>query len=302
MRIHHFLLTFLLLSFVFTACDKNNEPEQSGKETITAKWNTDGTNGYESFEFFADKTYLIVKSEEGRSSESSTTIFGTYQIDGNTIILSDFGKIVFSNLKDSSVTFTLTLNETTDGALSFSLEKQPAVSTTSKTDLLCKTWVVTSDANLDINTETGEESYYDGLDEYLSDSERWIWTFTKSGTFIDKIFDEEYDEDVDFYWHNWIWKDNNEIEILDRYYSDWKDEYVVKEWKVMELTKDKLVLYCEEEYEDCYNSNNSCTKVIWQNTVTLHPYEGSHPKSVNLSKSTRPRSDRKRLSHNLFVR
>ena len=296
MKTYNFLLTFLLLSFVFTACDKKDEPKQSGKETITAKWNTDGTNGYESFEFFADETYLIVKSGEGRLSESSTTIFGTYQIDGNTITLSDFGKIVFSDLKDSSVTFTLTLTETTDGAITFNLEKQPVVSTTSKTDLLCKTWIVTSYVYLEINAETGEEIYsevVEDVDAYV-DSYRWTLTFNKSGTYMDREIEEEYGYDF-IAWGNWIWKDNNENEILLRYVN-WENENAEQKFKVMELTKDKLVAHIEEEGEDCHSSFNTCIKTIWKETITLRPYEGSQPKSANLSKSAHPRSERKGFS------
>ena len=300
MKISNFLLTFLLLSFVFIACDKNDEPKQSDKETITAKWNTNGTNGYESFEFFADETYMIVKSGEGRSSENSTTIFGTYQIDGNTITLSDFGKIVFSDLKDSSVTFTLTLNETTDGAITISLEKQPTVSATSKTDLLCRAWIVTSDVYIETNAETGEELYSDVWENFDPDNwSWWTWTFTKSGTYIDREIDVEYGHDF-ISWGNWIWKDNNENVILYRYYADWRNEYIDGEIKVLELTKDKLVLCEEGENEDCYNySSNSktCTKIIWKETITFRPYEGSQPKSANISKSTYPRSERKGLSH-----
>ena len=235
-----YLLVFAF-GFSFASCDKDKESNSGvSVNTISAKWEiSDSKSPYASFEFNKDGNYIVVenvgmnsksfnksstislfknnnlKAAITRSSESETNLspihFGTYKIEGNKIILSGFGLIEVISITVEEFSFSFTL-EATDEKNSFVAGKSgEPISSSSRTEMLCRTWIV---EKVTLNGETQSDSEEIGT----------VVLFSKAGTYLVLYPEEEREaglaewkwantEETKFYysWKNWTdyWEENN---------------------------------------------------------------------------------------------
>ncbi|MDR2389048.1 MAG: hypothetical protein LBD89_04590, partial [Tannerellaceae bacterium] len=172
-----FMYAVLLGAMGLTAvsCDKDNgdDGQTLSPNTISAKWEiAASTSKYASFEFNRDGNYIVVERVEGEnyavlknsvgrnsscslfqktatrkastraSSDSglSPIHFGTYKIEGDKIILSGFGIIDVISFTAEEFTFSFTLEATGKNETYVANKAADPISSTSRTDMFCRTW------------------------------------------------------------------------------------------------------------------------------------------------------------------
>lgn len=145
------LKQILVAIFVLTliaACDKDkNEPNEIKveKTTISAKWIVSGSSDYESFEFNKSGNYIVVKNTTKKSTNGQVVLFGTFEIiDGNKIVLSDFGTLTISEIDENSISFSIQLISNSDNEVIINASKQEEIESSTNTDLLCQSWEIVS--------------------------------------------------------------------------------------------------------------------------------------------------------------
>lgn len=182
------LFKFLCIAFLLAgavSCDNNEQDTVDEKndptpvvETISAKWVVDDMDDYESFEFTESGNYIIVKKTDNSSGRTSSTddtvLFGTYEVNGDEIVLHGFGVITFVFLDDETISFTIELENGAGAAITISAVKDITndVDNSDKTDLLTGTkWKFVYYATVDASQS------------WTIDYEHTM-TFTRSGTYI----------------------------------------------------------------------------------------------------------------------
>jgi len=189
-----YLFIFILILGISIACKKNDEEDNNSdnttvenveKSTISAKWEVDDGSDYDSFEFNESGTYVVVKNSPDKNPENEIILFGTYTIDGNLLILSNFGTIKIITLTDNVMTFAIKLEGEVDFGETLSATKSNELPSSTNTQLLCRTWRLLS-LNGDTVTGTYDDKYvvfyqsgtyvvtYVGSDE-LGDVAQWKW-------------------------------------------------------------------------------------------------------------------------------
>ena len=141
-------------------------------ETISAKWLVEGESNYESFEFTQSGNYIVI--EQGFRFTSGGVHFGTYDIDGNVLKMHGFGELTADDLKSGSFNFTLKLDSDTKTVLLMAI-KQPEMANTTKTDLLCRTWVTVNETIPEL------DEGYDYIEKDI------VVLFSKSGCIMRRI-------------------------------------------------------------------------------------------------------------------
>lgn len=227
-----FVTVFTILASI-NSCkkDENKTNDPIDKETISAKWIVDGTSDYESFEFNLSGNYIIVKEDAKKSKNELVVLFGTYEIiDDKTIILSDFGKIIVSEVGENTISFLIVLDSDPDNKISINAIKKDEMQTSTRTELLCRTWELVT---------------VDGEDVAGTDMELTV-LFSAAGTYFVSFANPEGENDGGL--AQWKWKDGNEIILC---YS-WEGEPTcdgTHEVEISELTTNKLKII---EYEMIY--------------------------------------------------
>jgi hypothetical protein len=212
-KITQILLLFTLI--IFSSCAKEESILQNllERETIIAKWIYDEGNVSYSIEFNESGNYILfIFNHNTNNSLYSDVIFGTFKIiDNNTIILSDFGKIIVNDINDNSINFTISPNNNNLGdIINISATKQNNYNSTIKTDLLCLTWE-------EINP---------------IDAEHVTILFSKAGTYLVLV------DDSSPYLGYWKWEDESETKFLISWYKNmWLQASYAE---ITELTKDVL--------------------------------------------------------------
>ncbi|KAB1155919.1 hypothetical protein F7018_11460 [Tenacibaculum aiptasiae] len=142
------IATLLFLTLLTISCSSNDEIPSTKikKEEISSKWEIENSN-YKSFEFNKDGNYIIVKSASANKSKSQKNekniLLGQYEIvDDKTINLIDFGQIIISSINGTKMDFTIVDNKTST-SIEVSSSKIEKISSSSNTDLLCRTWKMT---------------------------------------------------------------------------------------------------------------------------------------------------------------
>ncbi|MDR0873060.1 MAG: hypothetical protein LBN27_06280 [Prevotellaceae bacterium] len=178
--------------------DENNGKTQN-TPAINAKWEiSDPASPYTSFEFTKDGNYIVVEKQEPMAArakkqttaksflpplqnsaarKASTTAdsnlspvhFGTYTIDGNKIILSGFGVIDIIDITAEEFNFSFTLEETGETAVYVANKSTEPISTSSRTDMFCRTWKIDS---ISVNTNT--ISLIDSIIFYQQYGDDWL--------------------------------------------------------------------------------------------------------------------------------
>ncbi len=230
MKSSQLILSVIFVFSLISSCSDDEPSETLKKETISAKWLTDGSSVYKSFEFNESGNYIVVKDAETKSTNDEVILFGTYEIiDNKTITLSDLGTISISNIDDNSISFSIKLANDPNNEILISATKGAEMENTTRTDLFCRTWEMVSVNGVDVTGTSYELSVL----------------FSKAGTYFVEYVDSEYEDDGNLSY--WKWKDNTESEFL---YSRetppvWEDDNVVE---VIELTNSTLKLL--ERFDD----------------------------------------------------
>lgn len=143
-----YLFLFAMVFSVLIACKKDEEEDNTTdtgvenveKSTVSAKWEVEGNTDYETFEFNESGTYVVVKNSPDKNPEEDIILFGTYTIDGNLLILSDFGTIKVMTLTDDEMSFAIKLEGETDYGDTLTAKKSEELPASTNTQLLCRTW------------------------------------------------------------------------------------------------------------------------------------------------------------------
>ena len=192
------LLTFSLILLVITACKKDDkeelppepDPITINKSAVSAKWEVEEDSDYNTFEFNESGTYVVVKTSPDKDIEEDIILFGTYTIDGDQMILSNFGRILVKSISDEKMTFSIKLegeSEFGDTLLAYKSEELP---TSTNTQLLCRTWRLVT---LNGDTVTGTEMEF-------------LMVFYQSGTYVVTWIENEELGGL----AEWKWRDTEE--------------------------------------------------------------------------------------------
>jgi hypothetical protein len=274
-----YLLVFAF-GFAFVACDKDKDNDKESDigvsvNTISAKWViSDSKSSYSSFEFNKDGNYIVVENVEAnlrnssviskaalfknngfkaaaktRSSESESNLspihFGTYKIEGNKIILSGFGLIEVISLTAEEFSFSFTLESTGEKNSFVAGKSDEPISTSSRTEMLCRTWVGDK-VTIDVSKLSEEDIYY-FVQEYgenwkvqvekeaTDDFKGLIALFSRAGTYLVLYKGEDGEAGLS----EWKWANTQETKI---YYSweNWTDEWEENIVTVTNLTSNTL--------------------------------------------------------------
>lgn len=222
-KIRQIFVTLFALTMIIS-CEKNPIVSQDtlSVEKVSAKWVINGTSIYKSFEFNKSGNYIVVKNASSDSTSKQIILFGTYEItDNKTLVLSDFGKIKISEISDKSISLSVSLTTSPNSEIAIIASKQAEIQSSTKTDLLCKTWeMVTVNGATVVGTD-GEISVM----------------FSASGTYFVSIANPTDGNEGGL--AQWKWKDDSQTELLyswDKVPSWDKNDFV----EISKLTTDSL--------------------------------------------------------------
>jgi hypothetical protein len=219
------LVVILVLTSIYS-CKKDEQKDTLSKETISAKWVVGGTTDYDSFEFNKSGNYIVVKNTTTKSTNDQIILFGTYEIiDNKTIVLSDFGTLILSKIDENSISFSIKLTSNPNNEIIINASKQEEMGSTTKTELLCRTWELVS-----LNGEN-----------VVGTEDEGTVLFSKAGTYLVTWYNGESGL------AQWKWKDATEIKLL---YS-WEETPVWAEAnfvEIIELTNSTLKIL--EKFDD----------------------------------------------------
>ena len=230
------------VALMFTSCDggkKNNGGIKNNE--LVGKWEV-GSNdlGIVSVEF-SSNNYIVVTTAElpTRGDGGSFTYFGTYTIKGNDVILSDLGTITITSLGSGTIGFSVVME---DGTVSINGDKaEETITTSTKTDLLCRTWKFVSESSNPEMSEGEDTDEGEGAGEGEEEDPAEYVYFSKAGTYF-----------VSFASGNsmlssWKWKSEAEGTIY------WSDEVPIVESEENIITIETLTastLVVREDYDD----------------------------------------------------
>lgn len=248
------MLSLTLISFciVFTACS-NDDDQSKTEETIDLqkvlnnKWIiTDSTN-IKSIEFNESSNYILVGNIAGMKRSTGDSIYY-----GNYTIIDEVNKIIelkeakmrikITNYEDETIEFTLTLLDTSKEYI-FKAIKGKEIASTTKTDLLCRTWVI-------VKYETTDP------DEDVNQLINTTVLFSKAGTYY--VANPNDPETGGIAKWEWI-SGSNETQVA-YFWEDYSGEGYIT---IVELTQQSLVI--TEIVEDSGEKNTS--------TYTFKPYD-----------------------------
>lgn len=239
---------FVLMFIASCNKDENDSRATLERKTISAKWMISNSNEYKSFEFNESGNYIVVENATTKSANDQIILFGTYEITNNkSIVLSDFGTLTITGINENEISFSVRLTSDLGNDFIFNALKHEEMHSSSRTDLLCRTW--------EMVTENGEP--VEGTEMELT------VLISKAGTYFVSFANPEDENDGGL--AQWKWNDEAETQML--YSWDevpvWDDEYYAE---ILELTSDSLKL---TEYDDVWvlkpASNTKSAKINTSN-------------------------------------
>lgn len=246
-----FLLTFSLLVFTTACSDDDNKSDTILKEAVNNKWVISNST-LKSIELNNSGNYIITGSLDATraSADDDVISFGNYIIvdEVNNIIELKEAKMRMKivTYKNDSINFILTLLDT-NKEYTFDATKGKEIASSSKTDLLCQTWVITKYET----TEPNVNNDYDECDDLVGTT----ILFSKAGTYY--VANPKCPESGGI--ANWGWlAGSNETKIF--YF--WEDDDEPSDVTINELSKDTLVM--TETFED--------ERIPYSDIYTLVPY------------------------------
>lgn len=143
-QIFFFLLTTLCMGLF--SCGSEDDPSTvslAENATNQTKWVTNNeSSSFASIEFSTSGNYIVIENVLNKSTSQQKIHFGTYSVtDPTTINLVNMGLVKVKELTDNTVNMEITLNGTST-PLIFTGTKSDNMETTTRTDLLCRTWEV----------------------------------------------------------------------------------------------------------------------------------------------------------------
>jgi hypothetical protein len=145
-----FSLSLLLSLFACAGDDDSVDPNTSSdtssdtesyteyRSDVIGKWETPTSEDFESLEFNASGTYIVIPKSNKKSSQEPIT--GNFQIiDEQTISLEGFGEISFKNVSESQLEISFTAKGSTTVKVIDATKVAEIVSTT-RTEMICQTW------------------------------------------------------------------------------------------------------------------------------------------------------------------
>ncbi len=214
-----FLVAILVLTFIVACSKDDNDPNVNlDKNKISTKWLVSNSDDYDSFEFFENGTYIVIKESSTLEYNIQDVKHGTYEIIDNTLFLSDFGILSVSEIYNNFISFSIKPANNPKEEITINAVKQKEMESTPRTDLLCRSWKLIS---------VGGESVVG------TDSEKTV-LFSKSGTYF--VFDSEEISLIAL----WKWNDIAETQMLHSWKKtpNWEEEEYVE---IIELSNNKLI-------------------------------------------------------------
>lgn len=280
-RLHHFsrlLFSLALVTLVFSCKkDKNEEPEETQKtkieHPIIGKWNiTKEGSPYLSFEFNKDGNYIVVESKsstegklnvdtgiksslfnrngislsENAKSNLSPVHFGTFKIEGDKITLSGFGLIDIVTLTEEEFHFSFTIQSTGEKFEYTADRTKEAISSSSKTEMLCRTWAIErvsvdldkfDEEEIEIYEITHGENWHEVITASFNEAYKGgIILFSKAGTYMNYKEGESAAAMAE-----WKWVSEEEKAF---YYSwdNWQGEWEKSIAQISEISSTRLVI------------------------------------------------------------
>lgn len=278
-RLHHFsrlLFSVALVSLVFSCKKDKTEETQKTKidHPIIGKWNIAKEDSpYLSFEFNEDGNYIVVVNQsstgggkvyldtksrstllsreglaksENAKSNLSPIHFGTYKIEGNKIILSGFGLIDIISLTEEEFHFSFTIQSTGEKLEYIADKTKEAISSSNKTDMLCRTWAI---ERVSIDRDNFSEEEIE-MYEYAH-GENWLQVmtatyneaykgtivlFSKAGTYMTYREGEDEANMAEWKWTNQ--EENAFYYSWDNWQSDWESSVA----EISELSNTGVVM------------------------------------------------------------
>ena len=231
-----------------TGADGNSslsQEEEELQESISAKWTLDEDGEYESFEFNKSGSYIIVKNEIDEYTEQKVNQFGEYAvIDEETLELSGFGTLSIEEVDDESIDLSITLEDEPDSVITVSATKNEQMESTTRIDLLCRTWETT--------IELEEELYDEETDTYTDTTMIYEVSvlFSTAGTYFVEYLNLDEDADRHGGLAHWQWEDDSEEMLMYSWDAipEFTDERIVD---ISYLSKDSLVIIEREKVYEC---------------------------------------------------
>lgn len=247
------LIVIFILTLI-TACskDESDPVEVLDKTTISAKWNVGNSSEYKSIEFNESGNYIIVKNNSSKAKSANNQVnqivlFGTYAINDKTIILSDFGTLIVSEINEMFISFSIKLANNSGNEIIINASKQENMDSTAKTEMLCRTWEMVS-----INDQSVVGTKYE-----------LCLLFSNAGTYFVELANPENENDGGL--ASWKWSDNTETKFLYSWVTPpvWDERDIVE---VIELTDNSLKILdrsvdVEKLYELVPVSNNKSARI-----------------------------------------
>lgn len=142
------LFSVVLIFAIVLACKKDDEedtppaddPVTVTKSTVSAKWDVQGDSDFTTFEFNESGTYVVVKSSPDKEITEDIILFGSYTIDGNLMLLENFGTLKIKALTDEQITFAIKLLNESDFGEDLVAIKLEEIPSSTNTQMLCRTW------------------------------------------------------------------------------------------------------------------------------------------------------------------
>lgn len=214
-----FVWMLICASIILCSCSKDKDKDEQNDETadINAKWEiADQNSKYVSFEFNKDGNYIVVErnitgrgiaaadakkqtATDGanqpllaslnkpatKTTSDVITHFGSYTFQNGqlTIVLSGFGVINIISLSETEFTFTVTLTGSTQATRYSATKAANTITTSTKTELLCRTWRLVKLLGMDVTGSDSEltmlisqaGTYFCQYADGASDLSQWKW-------------------------------------------------------------------------------------------------------------------------------
>lgn len=237
------LFLFLFTAFLFS-CSDDDDNNQGGDDTTDptlaevvtddSKWTSISADSkILSLEFNNSGNYIAVENTLAKSTDNQKIHFGTYtRKDASTITLSDLGTVKVSSVVGNGATMEITLTGSST-PITFRGVKSTEITSTTKTDLLCQTWIITK---------------YNDKSVVSTEYEDMTVLFSKAGTYF-VTFPKAKEEDDMGGLAEWKWKpDTNETQFLYTWNGTFEGDYDGSFVTVNELTETYLKI--TEVFED----------------------------------------------------
>jgi hypothetical protein len=251
-------LMSLFLMTIITSCNNDIEKNDETRTLIKAKWEiSDPNSAYTSFEFTEDGNFIVVENGTTMNTRTSSSDvlpvhFGIYQIDGNTIVLPDFGTITVTSISAENFSFSFTLKSTGESRNFATNKVREPITPSSRTDMICRTWKINKviiDEDLLPEAEKNWYEYYYGHNWKEEAEKELLGTvvlYTKAGTYLIS-YGENYlisypdrgsNTALPFWWK---WANKEETAF---YYSEnnWQDNWQGYNVLIKELTDKTLTM------------------------------------------------------------